>query len=271
MRNCLVCHHYGWTDIMNTLSITNYLLLYYNKIYLLCHAPKKPFYDFYYRNIKQIEIHTFNTPNDDLSLLVYFFQNRDSFHIIHLQLFGFYDKYREDNFQNIFRQYGSGNSLLDDTAIVNGRQNNQYYFVRKFYEAYEIPYINRVSSFFLDRDIDLEEKFYSQFIAISSYILIHDSPENTIPLERSSSEIYYQLNQSSNLFFDAIKVLQNAKEIHLIDSVWAAVCYLVDAKYNLLRHVPIFVYCLRGHQLMFKQPLQLPNWTIIDSIPRVIH
>ena len=271
MRNTLVCHHYGWTDIINTLSITNYLIPLYDKVYLLSHSPKGAFFRYYYRNQPTLEIHCFDTIHDDKALIYYFLANRDEHNIVDLHFFGFYDIDREDKYRNVFRSLGGGDSSLDNKAIVNGKLNEQYYFVRKFYEGYGIPYSVRVDSFFLERDREVEELFYTNFVKDTSYILIHDTPEVVIPFERNTSSVYYQLNQSSALFFDAVKVLENAKEIHLIDSVWAAVCYLLDAKYSLFKNIPIYVYCLRGHQLMFQQPVELSNWTLVNSSPRIIH
>ena len=66
----------------------------------------------------------------------------------------------------------------------------------------------------------------------------------------------------SDVFFDYIKVLENAKSIHLIDSVWAAICYLLDAKYTLLKNIDVNVHCLRGYEEMFIEPKKLPNWKI---------
>lgn len=271
MRNIVVCHHCGWTDIINTLSITNYLIPLYDNIYLLCHAINQEFFCYYYRNIPTLIVCSFDNIQDDKNLISYFINKKEQYSIVDLHLFGFYDKYRQDKYQNIFRSLGQGDTSLENDAIINGKRNEQYYFVRKFYEGYDIPYNVRVDFFFLERNPKVEDLFYTNFVKDTSYILIHDSPQVSIPLQRKSDITYYQLNQSSTLFFDAVKVLENAKEIHLIDSVWAAVCYLIDAKYSLFKNIPIYVYCLRGHQLMFQQPVELANWTIVNSSPRIIH
>jgi hypothetical protein len=131
IRATVVCHHYGWTDIINTLSITNYLLPGYDKVYLLCHKPKEDFYRYYYRDISSVEICPFPTIDDDRSLIYFFFQNREKLNILDINFFGFYDMYRVDKYCNIFRGLGSGNSSLDDTALVNGRPNSSYYFVHR--------------------------------------------------------------------------------------------------------------------------------------------
>lgn len=271
MVNAVICHHYGWTDIINTLSITNFLLSTYTTVFLIYHKPKEALYNYYYRNCPSIQLVPFDTPQEDTTIIENLLKNSQAFQITGFHFFGFYDKYRQDRFQGAFQKIGSGDSSQDDTTLIRDKENQEYYFVRKFYETYQIPYIERVESFFLDRYPEKEEAFYKSMVKSSNYILIHDTPDVSIPSEIYKGKTYYQLNQSSNIFFDAVKVLENALEIHCIDSVWAAVCYLIDAKYNLLRNVRIFVYCLRGHQLMFKAPVALENWVIIDSSPRIIH
>jgi predicted RNase H-like HicB family nuclease len=57
--------------------------------------------------------------------------------------------------------------------------------------------------------------------------------------------------------------LENALEIHLLDSVWGAFIYQLDAKYNLFQNKKIFLYAKRGHIRMFKEPIKLKNWIII--------
>ena len=71
-------------------------------------------------------------------------------------------------------------------------------------------------------------------------------------------------NTKSDIFFDMICILQNAFEIHLIDSIWAAFIYLLDAKYKLFNDKQIYIYALRGHHAMFTRPIKLLNWKIIN-------
>ena len=80
------------------------------------------------------------------------------------------------------------------------------------------------------------------------------------------------LNKDTNsdpaLFFgiyninDYIKILENSKEIHLLDSVWGVFVYQIDAKYGLFKNIPITSHCLRGYMPMFTEPIKLNNWII---------
>lgn len=67
----------------------------------------------------------------------------------------------------------------------------------------------------------------------------------------------------SDIFFDTIQVLENALEIHLLDSVWGAFIYQLDAKYKLFQNKKIVLYAKRGYIKMFEEPIKLTNWIII--------
>ena len=59
-----------------------------------------------------------------------------------------------------------------------------------------------------------------------------------------------------------IKILENAIEIHLIDSIWGAFIYLLDTRYKLFRDKKIYLYPKRRWGKMFQEPLKLDNWVI---------
>jgi hypothetical protein len=154
---------------------------------------------------------------------------------------GCHDCIRHDNYKNKFR-------------FIDGC------FVKGFYSSYDIPYITRVNNFTFNRDYELENKTYTNFISIhgNNYIVYHEIIENY-----DKNKKIINLNGISNLFFDYIKVLENAYEIHLLDSVWAAFIYLLDAKYKLFQNKNIILYARRGYRKMFEDPIKLDNWTII--------
>ena len=56
--------------------------------------------------------------------------------------------------------------------------------------------------------------------------------------------------------------MENAKEMYLLDSVWAGIAYLLDSKYGIFTNKNIFVGCERGYFQMFTKPKKLSNWTV---------
>ena len=242
-KNGILYFHQGWTDIINCLALINYKCKLYDKIYLVMREDAKQLVNFYVKDIKNIEIlyeEKQNINEDDILFVVNKYKNLNLEKNDFL-CFGCHDKSRKDKYKNAFEKSGGC-------------------FVNKFYTDYEIPYITRINDFTFNRDKILEENTYNKFIKKygKEYILYHeviDNYDQNIPI--------INLNGISDIFFDMIKVLENAIEIHLLDSVWGALIYHLDAKYKLFQNKKIILYAKRGYYSMFLSPIKLDNWTII--------
>lgn len=245
--NGILYFHQGWTDIINCLGLINYYCNKYDKIYLIMREDGKELIDFYSKNINNLQILYEEKQNIDENG-IQFVINKYRHEYIDLQNFDFlanggHDIVRKDSYQNKFR-------LIDNC------------FVKGFYESYDIPYIERINSFNILRNYDLEEEIYNTFIKKNGneYILYHE----IIDVYDTNKKII-NLNQISHIYFDYIKVLENSIEIHLLDSSWGALCYLLDAKYKLFqnKNTAIYLYAKRGYSQMFIEPFKLDNWNII--------
>ena len=242
-KNGILYFHQGWTDIMNCLALINYNCKLYDKIYLIMREDAKQLVNFYVKDIKNIEIlyEDKNNINEDGILFVINKYNKLSLEKNFFLGIGCHDQIRNDKYKNAF----------DKTSG---------FFVNKFYTSYKIPYITRINDFTFNRDRLLEENTYNKFIKKygKEYILYHeyiDNYDQNMPI--------INLNGISNIFFDMIKVLENAIEIHLLDSVWGAFIYQLDAKYKLFQNKKIILYAKRDYSAMFLSPIKLDNWTII--------
>lgn len=230
--NYILFHHQGWTDIINSLALITWYGQKHDILHVLMHADAAPLLNYYLRNtshIIPIYVEKSILDNDIETIIP---QNNFFLGI------GGHDRYRTDNYQNSFSKH-------------------KEFFVERFYTAYDIPYIARVEYFQLDRDLELEQRCYNEFVERygDNYILTHH-----VELKNTSYSVV-SLTEISDIFFDMIMVLQKAKELHLIDSVWAAVTYLLDAKYGLFSHIKIYIHA-RAYQEMFTKPVKLDNWTI---------
>ena len=154
------------------------------------------------------------------------------------------DIYRNDKYKNNF-------------SI--SRRNN--FFVNSFYICYNIPYINRIDEFKITRDKELEDSVYNEFINKygEDYILFHEIIENN-----NKCKNVINLNGITDNMFEYIKVLEHAKEIHLLDSIWGAFIYQLDAKYQLFKNKNIILYARRQYHKMFTEPYMLSNWKICN-------
>lgn len=245
--------HQGWTDIVNQLSLITYYSHRYKNICCIMRKDAKPLVDFYINFLDNVEmIYSDYIAVNNCSFDVKILEEPD----VEILFHGLFDVYR-NNF----------------TQLCN---DSPKFFVNRFYECYGIDYIERVNSFNIKRDTNLENDLYSNFIKNhgENYVLYHlsDKTENNTPIDPNLSNLMRRvadldysvnLNGVSNVFFDYIKILENSKEIHLMDSVWASIIYQLDSKYGIFKHIPITVYCLRGYQDMFTQPIKLNNWTVL--------
>jgi hypothetical protein len=236
--------HQGWTDIINCLGLIQfYLDNSYGKIYLIIREDAYNIINFYIKQFNNVEpIYVNKNLLDNKNIIQYL--NYKNYNLSYEFLFhGMHDIFRKDIYKNKF--------------------SNKFYFVESFYKSYNIEYINRINKFTLIRDNKLENDAYENFIRIygSKYILHHEILE--CENNKNDNLNIINLNSKTNLFFDYIKILENALELHLIDSIWAAFVYLLDARYSIFSNKKIYVYCKRNHNKMFEHPYRLSNWIFL--------
>ena len=244
MYNCLknlILHHQGWTDIINCLGLVTYYTHQYNNPTLIIREDSSDLVNFYFRD-KKININYYKFKDINKSSKNIFSQYPDYNHLFH----GQWDIHRADNYRNCFIEF------------------NDTFFVESFYKAYNIDYAHRIENFSFTRDLNVEKAVFENFIKKNGkkYILVHEAEDVGLPPYRSILP-KVNLHNSTSLFFDYIMVMENARAMYLIDSVWAAFAYQLDAKYKLFRKIPITVNCQRGYKQMFTSPIKLDNWKVI--------
>jgi hypothetical protein len=238
-KMALIGFNPGMTDIMNCLALISYYSKKYNKIFIVIKPEHTELCNFYIRNMINTEI------------IYHYYQEILNIPHCDILVHGYDDYYRRDKYH-----------------FTYWKRDFNVCFVRNFYEMYDIPYITRIEYFELSRDIELENKVYDAFINSNcpngeKYILYHGIDQSEINNENNC--ILYKLDHTTNIFFDTIKVLENAYELHFLDSVWGCMCYLLDAKYSIFKNtnIKIYLHAKRGYTLMFTEPIKLDNWTII--------
>ena len=234
MKAC-VYFHQGWSDIVNCISLINYYSNNYEEIFVIIRKDAKELINYYVKNLQNVNILYIN--NDDGRFYgnfelkqeegaEYIPSDRNDFHgtiIINKDMFlafhGEHDMYRNDKYHAEW--YKSPN----DKYLGN--------FVEKFYTIYDINYMERINSFAFTRNYDIENKIYEEFVSKNgeNYVLYHDNPTWNYTPQNIATEIkfenklegfnYVNLNKMSNTLLDYIKVFEKAKEIYLIDSIWA--------------------------------------------------
>jgi hypothetical protein len=126
-------------------------------------------------------------------------------------------------------------------------------FVKLFYTSYNIDYKVRYSYFNFNRNLNREQKVYEEFIKTygKDYIVYHHCHDRWDDNTNKNIKLI-NLDSKTDIFFDYIKILENSLELHLLDSVWGALVYIINKKYNLFTDKKVYIYCKRGYNLIFK-------------------
>jgi hypothetical protein len=246
--NNLLIFHQGWTDIINSLALVNFYLKQFSEISVLIRDDAAALLKYYCRNSKGVDIiplkiHDFSLANTEF---VSFINNVRGERLYH----GTWDKLRSDKFQGAY-------------------DRSDLFFVDKFYEAYGIDKDTRYQYFEFSEYPELENSREEAFLlnhGNNNYLAhypAHDlNARNQIHSEFAEGVVPVNLDQTSQIFFDQYRILQRASKIVMIDSVYAALCNILDSKFRCFSHVPIVVKCLRGYNLMYAASSNLDNWII---------
>lgn len=263
MKNGVLSFHQGWSDVINCLPLINYYARLYNNLTVISRSDKSNILEYYIKDKPNVTIHY--TPTDDTDSIAIELSKDPTLDML---LHGFHDENRQDQYKKVFVQKYF--SVKPDIGILG------IHFVKLFYELYDIPYITRIEDFNFTRDLNLEEKAYSSFLDECStpYIVSHNGQKHEYVDFNLSNNLYnLNLNGRFKNIFSSIKILENASEIHLIDSIWAAFCYMLDCKFGIFKNIPIKLYpyktrsgaCIANPHVTKLEPLHPSNWTVIQQ------
>jgi hypothetical protein len=241
--------HQGFTDIFNTLAHIDYYLSLqkWSNLYILIREDAKDIVDYY-------------TKGKPVQCVYYPLHYLDG--IVHggLGIHNVYEHYKSilniGDYESLF--IGFPDKYCTNSYRGCFTKNNEVpteNFVKRFYIPYGIDYSIRYTHFNFERDDDLETVALNNFIEKhgSTFTLTHSIPNQYLPPSLINC---VELNQSSPIFFDSIKILERAQELHLLDSSWAILVYLLQSRHHLFSDKKIVIYCrARSQYLMYTEPL----------------
>lgn len=237
--------HQGITDIINSVALINTFSEQIHVI-LITREELQSFIEFFCKNRSNI---TYYYESMDIFRNIGELRKKYKFLLndpkVLIKTFGMFDVLRDDEYNNAFTK------------------NNHLFFVDKFYANYDLNPLDRINHFVFERDPIIEELFFDKISPPNSYIIVHQDVKRNLLVRASKGVLpWINIDGISSNFFEAIKLLEKASEIHCIDSCWAAFIYIIDAKYGIFQHIPITVHCLRGYRRMFSL-VNLSNWNIL--------
>jgi len=230
MSKCKIIFHQGWTDIIICLGIIFYNLKRYNEVVLIIRK-------------------------DSFEMCNYIFRHHGNL------IIEYFDKDMEtSDVPLLLNKYPGYILFAHGMAFVNKIKNNIPYNIgdsKYFYQVFTTEEINAnefINSFNIDREVVPENDYYNKIVNSvgHNYIIINEDPVRGFNIDRkkiNSDLPLININASTKKIFDAIKAIENAKEIHTISTFWSIIIYLLQKKFNLFKNIPIYFhdYVRGGH------------------------
>lgn len=205
----LLHHHLGLGDHLTCNGLVNYLSQEFNEICLPVKEKNYKTVEYLYKNNKKIKLFAIPTMNNTPKLLT----NKDISKI--------------SNYENkIIENYAQKTNMQ---ILKIGHKEFNYPIPYSFYNQLNIPFgISKdyfQVNYDIDKNIQLEKHLKNFYNVKDNYILVHsESSKGKFPLRKlnnisNNEKIYFEKNSDifNNIFY-YLKVLKNAKEIHVINS-----------------------------------------------------
>lgn len=153
-----------------------------------------------------------------------------------------YSQYQDYNHLKVggFKNYSQWESH------VNRNRGNGLSFAHSFYTFENFPAEDRINYFSINQIEAAENDKYTNLVAQigEKYNVIHDDPIRGYHLNGlfNRNIPYYNLNLQSDNMIDQIKIIENAKELHFIDSNYSVLIYYLSLTNNKIKNIPKFLH-----------------------------
>jgi len=205
-----------------------------------------------YRDLSNVKIKSVNSLNPDMEINKYLLKLKDKKKIIKI------------GFENYNKIYSKINS-----------KNNPATYDMVFYKQMSQNYKNRFTNCYWKRDVKEEDRVYRKLVKNpkKKYIFIHDEPSLDYKIDQSFFSKGYKVikNDKSEILFNLGKVIENASELHLMESSIRNMAESLDLKAK-----NKFLYIWRRKDMAprynYKQKKIIGsrnNWKIIFTNPKI--
>lgn len=106
-----------------------------------------------------------------------------------------------------------------------------------FYKQLDVPYEYRFDKFYYERDSEEEERVFKKLVPEGKeYVFVHDNPHRDyiIDLDKIDSKYKIVKNDETESIFHFAKILENASEIHCIESSFR--CFIEGLNTSQAKH-----------------------------------
>lgn len=287
-KTAVYSFHWGWTDYV----ILNSMVNYYNSIFdtvILLVQNHNPFLEVMFPNNK-IYWCELSGPNQEiysllnelyLSNYLFLIDGHQNTHNVtqllntinlegtnHIQKMNLY--LLEQSAYNIgqYKNMSNTSKFIDNIKELDEKDNT--FDERVFF--YTFAYFDKedIHKYFkIIRNNELEITAYNLHInndIKNDYIVIHHNSDMK-NIDTNRPTIY--LNNSSKYILDQLKIIENAKEIHIFDSLYGTLIYLLCISSDFIKNIPIYYHRYsrtKIHKFYDIEKIRvMPNWIILDE------
>ncbi|MEI6346113.1 MAG: glycosyltransferase family 2 protein [bacterium] len=137
-------------------------------------------------------------------------------------------------------------------------------FEKQLYEIAGLPLLKKWESFFVERDLERERGLFEKVPHKEAYAFLHEDPERKYLIKReliSKHCAVFEPNKNlTENIFDYCTVIENAEEIHVIDSSFM---FLIDCLPYENPRQKLFVHRYARDNNESLLPILKKNWTVI--------
>lgn len=188
-------------------------------------------------------------------------------------LFNFKDLFKDDKqikplIANTDKEAFNYSNGLFDSIIKTGifcESKHKIYedFCEQFYYQAKVDYNKRWDNFYYKSNTTKQDELYNKMVTNDEYVFVHQDIERNLIINKTFSNAIsanHKFSQESQYsIFDYLKILENAKEIHCIDSSFA--CFIDHIKS--LKDKPKFIH--RYVRKYNENPTYKNNWIIVNE------
>lgn len=151
--------------------------------------------------------------------------------------------------------------LLGFEDLEKAQLKHNVNFDEAFYKIAGLPFEYRFDRFKLQRDAEREEDLFKKlYIEKGKYIFLHDDNTRNFTIKRDYIKnkqlpVVWPNPKVTNNIFDYCSIIENAAEVHVIDSSFKNLCENLDIKTN-----DLFYHCYFRSRNITKSR---KNWNLI--------
>ena len=148
------------------------------------------------------------------------------------------EKKEVDNYLNKIKEKYEIIKIGHEFYHLTGKLNpnlktNPWHCTVNFYKQFGLPFEYRFKKTFWKRDYQKEKRLFKKLVGKNkNYVFVHDDKSRNLEINTSKLKKKFHIirNNEKNFIFDYGLIVENAKEIHLIESSFRQLCETLKIK-----------------------------------------